>query len=277
MSGGRGASGRLRSWRRLARDCRSDAAETGHQIRRSSSRARTTSGGRARRTLAPLDDAVCAAQRRKTPADDPERLRRPRLQLARSIPGGPRISMPCSAAMRASSSGPGSAAGGLGRADGADEGLEAGRGRGHEPAASLSPARTVCGTPRGASMLVAGAQDVHRVAHPQRELALEDVEALVVVVVDVQRGWSPAGPETSSRAKAPSVCGAGDGDAHAVVQEPDVGHAGECSWAVGKLRFGSYTSESELCQRARRNSPPSRSPSSTLVGEGGAGATTSCG
>ena len=47
---------------------------------------------------------------------------------------------------------------------------------------------------------------------------------------------------------------------------------GTCSVGGGKVRFGPYTSESELCQRARRNSPRSRSPSSTLVGEGGAGA-----
>ena len=87
--------------------------------------------------------------------------------------------------------------------------------------------RSVCGTPRGARTRVAGAQDVRVVARPQGELAVEDVEALVVEVVDVQRVWSPAGPVDSSRAKAPSVSQAGDVDVDAVAQEPEVGHDGE--------------------------------------------------
>jgi hypothetical protein len=74
----------------------------------------------------------------------------------------------------------------LGAAHGADEGLEAGRGRGHQPAGVASSTRRVCGTPRGARMPRRRAGRAV-VAHPQRELALEDVEALVVGVVDVQR------------------------------------------------------------------------------------------
>ena len=70
-----------------------------------------------------------------------------------SIPGGPRISMPCSGGDARQLVGRRAAQlGGVGAADGADEGLEAGRGRGHEPARVASPTRSVCGTPRGARM-----------------------------------------------------------------------------------------------------------------------------
>jgi hypothetical protein len=58
------------------------------------------------------------------------------------------------------------------------------------------------------------------------ELAVEDVEALVVVLVDVQRRLvARRAGDLEQREGAPGL-GAGDGDAHAVVQEPDVGHAG---------------------------------------------------
>ena len=132
--------------------------------------------------------------------------------------------MPCCDAMRVSSSGLGSAACGSVRPTALDEGLEAGRGGGHEPAgAAIADTQGVRDAARREDAL-AGTQDVRLVARPQRELALEDVEALVVVVVDVQRRVVAGGAGRLEQGEGTVGLLGGDVDVDAVVQEPDVGH-----------------------------------------------------
>ena len=131
--------------------------------------------------------------------------------------------MPCSAATRASSAGSGSAAR-VGGGDRAHEGLEARGGRGHEPAAAAVAGADRVRHAARCEQALAGAQDVDGVAHPQGQLALEDVEALVVVVVDVQRRLVARRAGDLEQREGAAGLGAGDGDADAVVQEPEVGH-----------------------------------------------------
>jgi hypothetical protein len=76
---------------------------------------------------------------------------------------------------------------GRGGADRPDERLEARRRRGHERAgAAVAVAQRVRHAP-GRDHRVSGAQHVDLVADPQRELALEHVEGLVAVAMDVER------------------------------------------------------------------------------------------
>ena len=154
---------------------------------------------------------------------------------AGSIPGGPRISMPCSAAMRASSTGRAARPAARccprrGRSASKPAGVEVTSQR-----ASRSPTRRVCGTPRGARMLSPARRTCCSSPDPQRELALEDVEALVVGVVDVQRGVVAGRAGRLEQREGAVGLRGGDVDVDAVAQEPDVGHERGASGAVGKL------------------------------------------
>jgi hypothetical protein len=73
------------------------------------------------------------------------------------------------------------------------------------------------------------------VPDPQRELALEDVEALVVGVVDVQRGVVAGRAGRLEQRERAAGLGGGDMEVDAVAQEPDVGHERGEPRAVDKL------------------------------------------
>ena len=70
---------------------------------------------------------------------------------------------------------------------------------------------------------LAGAQDVALVADPQRELAIEDVETLVVGMVDVQGGVVAGRAGRLEQREGAAGLGGGDVEVDAVAQEPDVG------------------------------------------------------
>jgi hypothetical protein len=104
------------------------------------------------------------------------------------------------------------------RRNSADEGLEAGRGGGDEPpGVAIAHAHRV----RDAAQredAVAGVQDVLLLAHLQRDLALEDGEALVVGVVDVQRRLVVGRAGRLEQRERAAGLGGADVDADAVVQ-----------------------------------------------------------